>query len=168
MTASFIIEALDRTHDRKSFDCGVLVLNRYLAEQAGQDIRRRAAACYIAKENGQNRIAGYYTLSAGAVALGAMPQDIIEKLPRYPAVPVARVGRLAVALAYRGKRLGAALLWDAATRALRSEMAVFGLSVDAKDEQAASFYRQLGFVALKDSPHLLVLPLAHMVERIRS
>lgn len=159
MTASFVIEALDRTHDRKNFDCGVPALNRYLAEQAGQDIRRRAAACYIAKGSGQSRIAGYYTLSAGDVALGAMPQELAAKLPRYPAVPVARVGRLAVASAYQGKKLGAALLWDAAARAFRSEMAVFGLAVDAKDDRAAEFYRHLGFIVLENSPRFLLLPL---------
>lgn len=160
MTASLVIEPLDRSHDRKSLDCGVPALNRYLAEQASQDIRRRAAACYVAKDTDRDQIAGHYTLSAGDVALSALPPEIAGKLPRYPAVPVARVGRLAVILAFQGRKLGAALLWDAAARALRSEIAVFCLAVDAKDDQAAAFYAHFGFVALADHPRLLVLPLA--------
>lgn len=75
-------------------------------------------------------------------------------------MPVARIGRLAVGLAFQGKRLGSALLWDAATRALRSEIAVFGLAVDAKDDRASAFYEHFGFTILRDSPRLLILPLA--------
>ncbi|OJU67240.1 MAG: GNAT family N-acetyltransferase, partial [Rhizobiales bacterium 63-7] len=109
--------------------------------------------------HGEDRIAGYYTLSAGDVALKDMPEDIARKLPRYPVVPVARVGRLAIDKEFQGNRLGAALLWDAADRALRSEMGVFALAVDAKDEQAADFYRHFGFIAFASKPLQLFLPL---------
>lgn len=160
MTAKFVIEPFDRKHDRKSFDCGVAALNRYIVEQAGQDIRRRAAACYVAREEAESAVAGYYTLSAGDVPLASLPDDMAARLPRYPVVPVARIGRLAIDLTYQGKRLGSALLWDAASRALRSEMAVFALAVEAKDDPAAAFYVHLGFTAFKDMPKLLVLPLA--------
>ena len=88
-----------------------------------------------------------------------MPDRLAKRLPRYPSVPVARLGRHAVALAYRGHKLGGALLWDAVERARRSEVAVFALVVDAKDEQAESFYRHHGFVAFGDSPGTLILAL---------
>ena len=52
------------------------------------------------------------------------------------------------------------MLWDAANRALRAEMGVFALAVDAKDEQAAAFYRHFGFVAFQSKPLQLFLPLA--------
>ncbi|MCJ9668994.1 MULTISPECIES: GNAT family N-acetyltransferase [unclassified Neorhizobium] len=65
-------------------------------------------------------------------------------LPRHPVIPVARVGRLAIDVEFRGKRLGAALLWDAANRALRLEIGVFALAVDAKDEQTALTIWPLG------------------------
>lgn len=160
MTVHFVIEALAPQHDRKGFSCGVFALDRYLREQAGQDIKRRAALCYVASETDSNRIAGYYTLSAGDVALRDMPDDIARRLPRYPVVPVARIGRLAIDKDYQGKRLGAALLWDAANRALRAEMGVVALAVDAKDEAAASFYRHHGFVLFPSQPLRLFLPLA--------
>lgn len=159
MTVRFIIEALASQHDRKGFSCGVFALDRYLKEQAGQDIKRRAALCYVAHEQDSTRIAGYYTLSAGDVALRDMPEDIARRLPRYPVIPVARIGRLAIDTAFQGKRLGAALLWDAADRALRAEMGVFALSVDAKDERAATFYRHYGFVTFDSQPLKLFLPL---------
>ena len=84
-------------------------------------------------------------MAAGGILLADMPEALSKRLPRYPSVPVARFGRLAVALAFQGIGLGGALLWDAVDRAARSEVAVYALVVDAKDEQAASFYRHHGF-----------------------
>ncbi|QSA99215.1 GNAT family N-acetyltransferase [Methylococcus sp. EFPC2] len=161
MTARFAIAALTPGHDRAGFACGVEPLDRYFREQASQDMRRRVAACYVAVEIATGRIAGYYTLAAGGIPLVEVPASLAKRLPRYSAVPVARLGRLAVHLDYRGQKLGAALLWDAMTRAIRSEVAVFALVVDAKDDHAAAFYRHHGFVAFGSLPHQWVLPLTH-------
>jgi predicted N-acetyltransferase YhbS len=70
------------------------------------------------------------------------------------------VGRLAVDQNFRGRKLGSALLWDAGTRSLRSEIAAFAVVVDAKDEQAAAFYRYHGFVHFGSNAMQLVLPVA--------
>jgi predicted N-acetyltransferase YhbS len=74
-------------------------------------------------------------------------------------VPVARLGRLAVDGAFRGRQIGAALLWDAVVRAARSEIAVYGVVVDAKDDGAVAFYEHHGFVTLDAQARQLVLPL---------
>jgi ribosomal protein S18 acetylase RimI-like enzyme len=160
LSLSFRIEALGSDHERNVFASGVAPLDRYFREQVTQDVRRRTTACYVAVDEKVGRIAGYYTLAAGGVPLAEMPEAIAKRLPRYPTVPVARLGRLAVDASYRGRRLGGALLWDAITRALRSEIAVFALVVDAKDEAAESFYRHHGFVSFGSAPRQLVLPLA--------
>ena len=55
-----------------------------------------------------------------------------------------------------------ALLWDAVGRATRSEIAVYALVVDAKDEQAENFYRHHGFVAFGSMPKSLILPLSRL------
>jgi GNAT superfamily N-acetyltransferase len=159
MTASFVIEPLTPDHDRAGFTCGVEALDRYFREQAGQDVRRRVTACFVAREIATGRIAGYYTLCAGGILLSDMPGDLAKRLPRYPSVPVARLGRLAVARAYLGHKLGGALLWDAVDRASRSEVAAYALVVDAKDEQAENFYRHHGFVSFGSIPKSLILPL---------
>jgi len=159
MTGSFIIEPLGPSQDRTEFTCGVDALDRYFREQAGQDARRRITACFVTREIAADRIAGFYTLAAGGVLLAQMPVRFAKRLPRYPTVPVARLGRLAVALAYHGRKLGGALLWDAKDRASRSEVAVYALVVDAKDEQAESFYLHHGFVAFGDTSRALILPL---------
>lgn len=159
MTAPFRVEVLAAAHARDSFDCGVEALNRYLAQQATQDVRRRASACYVAMQTSSGRVAGYYTLAAGGVPLTDLPEGMAKRLPRYPSVPVARVGRLAVDRAFHGQKLGGALLADAAVRAFRSEVAVFALVVDAKDEAAEAFYRHHGFEGFGTQSRQLIVPL---------
>ncbi|CAK0764582.1 hypothetical protein CCP4SC76_4130008 [Gammaproteobacteria bacterium] len=51
------------------------------------------------------------------------------------------------------------MLWDAVQRAARSEVAVFALVVEAKDDQAAAFYRHYGFVVVGVNLRQLILPL---------
>ena len=162
---AFRLEVLRADHDRKAFSCGVEPLDRYFREQATQDIRRRVSACYVAIDEATLAIAGYYTLAAGGVPLVEMPAQLAKRLPRYASVPVVRMGRLAVDQHYRGKKLGAALLWDAVLRATRSEIAAFALVVDAKDASAADFYRHHGFVALDDEQRRWLLPLANVTEK---
>jgi GNAT superfamily N-acetyltransferase len=163
VTAPFRIELLGAAHDRIGFASGTEALDRYFCEQVTQDIRRRATACYVAVESETGTIAGYYTLAAGGIPLTDVPPAMAKRLPRYPSVPIARLGRLAVDQRFRGRKLGAALLWDAAERAARSEVAVFALAVDAKDAAAASFYRHLGFVSFGSQPRQFMLPLARLV-----
>jgi ribosomal protein S18 acetylase RimI-like enzyme len=160
---SFVIEALNLGHDRAGFSCGVDALDRYFRIQVTQDIRRRATTCYVALEVPGAKIAGYYTLAAAGIPLDEMPAALAKRLPRYPSVPVARLGRLAVDQSYRGRKLGSALVWDAVMRAMRSEIAVLGLVVDAKDEQAVAFYRHHGLVVFGSQPRQLVLPLTKRV-----
>ena len=157
--AQFVVASLDATHDRAGFDSGCDPLDRYLREQVTQDIRRRVAACFVALAEG-GRVAGYYTLASASLMLADLPADIAKKLPRYPTVPAVRMGRLAVDQAFKRQGLGGALLADALHRAARSEIAVYALMVNAKDESAAAFYRHHGFIALPDSPKTLFLPLA--------
>ncbi|MCR2831896.1 GNAT family N-acetyltransferase [Acidithiobacillus ferrooxidans] len=158
-SAPFLVAPLDAAHDRTAFDSGSEPLDRYLREVVTQDIRRRVTVCFIALAGGQ-RIAGYYTLASASLLLADLPTTTAKKLPRYPTVPVVRMGRLAVDKAFKGQGLGGALLADALDRANRSEIAAYALMVDAKDEVAAAFYRHHGFVALSGLPLTLFLPLA--------
>jgi ribosomal protein S18 acetylase RimI-like enzyme len=158
-SAPFLLASLDAAHERKTFNSGSEPLDRYLREQATQDIRRRVAACFVALSDGK-RIAGYYTLASASLLLADLPVSTGKKLPRYPTVPAVRMGRLAVDQAFNGQGLGGALLADALDRAARSEIAAYALVVDAKGEAAAAFYRHHGFIALPSSPLTLFLPLA--------
>lgn len=58
------------------------------------------------------------------------------------------------------KGLGGALLADALHRAFVSDIAAYAMLVDAKDDEAAAFYKHHGFIPLLNSPLSLFLPLA--------
>jgi len=167
VTFPFVIESLSADHDRQSFSSGVEALDRYFREQVTQDIRRRVTACFVALESSSRRVAGYYTMASTSVDLIDLAPDVARKLPRYPRVPAVRLGRLAVDLAFHGRGLGAVLLWNATARAVRSEIAAFALVVDAKDENAATFYRHHGFVPFLSSPMSLYVPLAEAERRMK-
>ncbi|WP_321812943.1 GNAT family N-acetyltransferase [Burkholderia sp. BCC1985] len=156
--STLVVAALGPIHDRSQFVCGTPALDRYLREQVTQDVRRRIAACFVMLDG--NIVVGYYTLSAASITLADLPHDLARKLPRYPAIPAVRMGRLAVDQTYRGRGFGAALLVNALRRAARSEIAAVALTVDAKNEAAAKFYRHFGFEQLANDPLALFLPLA--------
>jgi GNAT superfamily N-acetyltransferase len=165
--ADYRVEPLGKRHDRSAFSCGVEPLDRYLREQARQDARRRVAVPFVLCEGNSNAVLGYYTLSALSVDVGAWPEDVAKKLPKYPLVPVTLLGRLAVDTRVRGKGAGEHLLMDALRRALQasSEVASAAVVVDAKDDRAVSFYRRYGFVSFADQPHKLFLPMA-VIDRL--
>jgi ribosomal protein S18 acetylase RimI-like enzyme len=165
VTGRFRIEVLAPEHERAGFTCGSDALDRYLREQATQDMRRRTSVCYVAIDEQSSAVGGYYTLAASSVPLTDLAEPLAKKLPRYPLIPVVRIGRLAVSIAFQGRQLGAALLWDAGVRAMRSGMGVFALVVDAKDEAAAAFYRHHGFNLLGSHPLTFVLPIATLAKK---
>ncbi|MES2041586.1 MAG: GNAT family N-acetyltransferase [Pseudomonadota bacterium] len=155
---SLRIVQLDQTHERKHFSSQSELLNRYFKQQVMQDIRRRVTACFVATES-IGQIAGYYTLASSSVVLTSLPADAQKKLPRYPSVPVVRLGRLAVDNSFAGKGVGGVLLADALERSATAQIAAYALVVDAKDAAAAGFYQHFGFIALQDTPLSLFLPL---------
>lgn len=159
IAAPLRLEVLDATHDRTTFDCGSVQLDRYLREQVTQDVRRRVATCFVALTD-ERRISGYYTLASSSVPLSDLPIETTKKLLRYPSVPTVRLGRLAVDQVFKGQGLGGALLADALDRVARAEIAAYAVIVNAKDEEAVLFYRHHGFIALPDSPLILFLPLS--------
>ncbi|QDS98170.1 hypothetical protein [Adhaeretor mobilis] len=48
-----------------------------------------------------------------SVQLPDIPKSVAKKPPRYPQVPIVRLGRLAVDVYYQGQDLGGSLLADA-------------------------------------------------------
>ena len=159
--ADLRIAPLNDRHDRDAFTCGVEILDRYLKTQAGQDVRRKANAVFVLTfEAEQERVLGYYTLSAMALSQGEVPPAARKHVPRYPLVSCTLIGRLAVAKGQQGQGLGSILLADALRRAFESASTVGSsmVIVDALDEAATGFYAAHGFLRLPDSLRL-VLPM---------
>lgn len=157
------IAPLDDLHDRAAFECGVEPLDRYFKTQAGQDVRKRVASCFVLTDGSPAPIA-FYTLTATSIALRDLPASMAKKLPRYPSVPATLMGRLAVDRRNRGRRLGGLMIMDAFSRALRSEIATYAFVVDAKDETAASFYRAYEFLPLADTGNRFFMPMAEIAK----
>ena len=159
--AGYRIEPLDRGHERRSFNCGAPALDRYLQQQARQDAQRHIAAPFVLVDSVTTRVLGYYTLSASALGLDALPPEVVQKLPRYPQLPVTLLGRLAVDRSVKGQGLGEFLLLDALHRSLQTAATIASMAVvvDAKDDAAARFYAHMNFLALQAQPTRLFLPM---------
>ena len=143
----YAINPFERKHDRKMFCCGNDALDRYLREQASQDVKKRVAAIYVLTEASGNTVMGYYSLTSGSVDIGEWPETLKKKLPLYPVVPVTLLGRLAVDKKHHGKRLGEYLLMDALWRCSTAakKIASVAVIVDAIDHKARRFYEHYDF-----------------------
>lgn len=157
-----VIEPLARHHERGAFSSGAASLDRYLHQQARQDMKRRAAAVFVLVGDSPDQIAGYYTLSATGVLLSDMPPNVVRRLPRYPVVPAILLGRLAVDTRFRGRRYGELLLLDALYRSWRNstEIGAAAIIVDAKGDEPRTFYERYGFVRFPTIASRLFLPMS--------
>jgi GNAT superfamily N-acetyltransferase len=152
------IEPLGKQHDRATFCCGRPDLDDWFRRRASQDERRNVARVFVAVDD-ELGITGFYSLSAYTFALDDLPEDLARKLPRYDAIPAARIGRLARDQRVRGQGVGELLLADAVRRVLGAArtVAVFAIVVDAKNDAAATFYRRFGFQPFPLHPKRLFL-----------
>jgi ribosomal protein S18 acetylase RimI-like enzyme len=155
LTGGYRVEALS-AHDRTRFSCGEPTLDDYFQTRISQDVRRDLTHAFVAIETTTQAVAGFYTLSAATVRLDLLPENLSRRLPRYPAAPAALIGRLAVDTAHQGARLGNLLMLDAIARAVRSDLGVFAILVDPKNDRARAFYERLGFAPLLGDARLFL------------
>ena len=156
-------EPLGPTHDRGAFSCGSQELDLYLRERARQDQERTdryVGSCRHAQTSGKSLVTTRWrpTPSVPAICRPKSPR----KLPRYPHNSRGdpwQAGRIRENTSAKG--LGEFLLLDAMQRSLDQSKALglFALFVDAKDEQAANFYRHYDFIPLPSQPLRLFLPM---------
>lgn len=163
--ASVLVETLAAHHDRAAFSCGNEALDRYLREQATQDIRRNTARIFVAVEPSQpDRMLGFFTLSAASVVTSDLPPEIARRLPRHP-IPAALIGRLAVDRNVAGRGLGGVLVADAVKKALAAAetVATAVVIVDPIDEAVRQFYSGFGFRSMQGPQQRMFLSLRNSV-----
>lgn len=150
------LERLDRSHPLEGFDSGVPVLDTWLRNYAGQAARAGTAVTYVALVD--DHVLGYYAMAASAVAYDDAPPALAKKAARDP-IPVIRLARLAVDRRRQGNGIGAALLREVLRSALNAAdiIGARAVVVDAKDDDAAAFYRHFDFDPFPDQPHQLYL-----------
>ncbi len=153
--------ALITEHRRDDFDCGNEALNEFLRRYARQQQDRGFSRTYVALGEDGLTVRAFVSVAVGQVGAASFPAEL--KLPRYP-VPVFRVGRLAVDRRVQGAGLGAVLMRFALNLALdlAGRVGIHAVVVDAKDETARAYYRRLGFIAFRDAPLSLFLPLVSL------
>ena len=161
---SYIVELLADSHNRGVFDCGVEPLNRYLQQQATQDVKRNVATVCVAAIG--TEITGYYSLANTGISPGILPDNLQKKMPRYQMLPAVLLGRLAVDLRYKGRKLGIGLLSDAFVLSLKSPLAWALFLTDALDASAAAFYGRFGFRPLKDNPNHLYITRQEVIKAV--
>ncbi|MGO9606104.1 MAG: GNAT family N-acetyltransferase [Candidatus Binataceae bacterium] len=146
------------------FDCGTPVLNEWLRVYAWTNHNSGSARVYVCIDADAAAIAGYYSLSAGAVEHAQAPRRVSRGLARHP-IPVVLIGRLAIDRRYSGRGLGRGLVRDAFDHTLESAEIVGtqALMVQAKTPEAAEFYRKRGFQTSDSDPMLFF----HLLKDVR-
>jgi GNAT superfamily N-acetyltransferase len=157
MTGGFRIEKLRRDHPVDGFTCGSSELDRFLARYAFVNQQANSSQTYLGLR--EVEVIGFYTLVVGQVDCDEAPRRLTKGLAHHP-VPIMLLARLAVGLAWQGRRVGAALLKDAMRRTLpAAEIAgIRAFAVHAKDVTAKQFYEHFDFLPSPTDPlHLFVL-----------
>jgi GNAT superfamily N-acetyltransferase len=160
--SAWSIAPFDRQkHDRSDFDCGIPILNEWLATKVSQFERKDLARTYVLLEAGHTIVKGYYAISNHTVVYDCLPADQAKGLPQID-MPVMLIGKLAVDRSVQRQRLGEFLLIDALRRAeyLATKIGIRAVEVDAINDTANLFYKRYGFLSLSDDPCHLFLPMS--------
>ena len=155
------IEPVSRSHNRRSFDCGIPELNQYLQNTARQQSEKGISRTFVlVEDNGPSEILGFFTLAACEILVEKLPPRFAKKYPLRAAA--AKLARMAVAKPLQRQGFGTFMILNAMERVLlvAEHLGVIGFFVDAKDEGVADYYRQFGFISLDDNPLELFLPIA--------
>ena len=166
MSARFVIEPLAKAHNRSDFTCGNDRIDSYFRETVSQDVKRKYATCFVARDITTDRVAGFYTLSSSNVPLTKVPEPLAKELPRYLTVPAVLIGWLGRHSDYAGQRLGEALLFDAIKTIATAPIGAHTIFADAIDDEAAAFYAAFGFTPLIRRPRTLYLPVATALSQL--
>ena len=156
MTDVLRIEKLRREPYVDAFDCGQEPLNRFLARYALQNQQAEASQTYVALAD--DEVIGFYTLVVAEVEYDEAPARLGKGLAKHP-IPLMLLARLAIAMTWQGKGLGAGLLKDAMLRTLQAaEIAgIRAMAVHAKDDAAKTFYERFDFIPSPSDPYHLFL-----------
>ena len=159
-------EILAVHHDAMNFDCGQPSLNDWLRRRALPNQTSGASRTYVACVGTQ--VIGYHALAASSLRPSDATGRVRRNMP--DPIPVIVLGRLAVASYCKGRGLGRALMADVIERASQAAgiIGVRAIIVHALSDEAAAFYRTIGFDPSPISPMLLMIAMADIAEGSRT
>lgn len=154
MTVNYKIEMINEAfeYDLNSFCCGEQSLDIFVRQHLLRQHQRNILRGYVLITNDQMpKIVGYYTLSGSSFERESLPSKSQQKKIPYSNAPAITLGRLAIDTSLQGNGYGAILVAHAMKVVSKASDAVgiHGMFVDALNEGARKFYRQLGFTELK-------------------
>jgi predicted N-acetyltransferase YhbS len=158
-------EPLASHHAIDSFSCGEPALDDWLRRRARANQVSGASRTFVLCEGGQ--VIAYYALASSAVGVTSAPRRFRRNMP--DPIPVVVLARLAVAASHHGRGIGRAMFQDAALRVINAADAIGirGLIVHALTEDAATFYRRLGFDPSPLDSKILMVTLADLCASLR-
>lgn len=147
-----ILPLEDLRIERSSFSCSVEPLENYFHKYVSQDVKKGLTKCFvlILINEQQSRIVGYYTLSALSIPITNIPQERISKGIPYSNIPAVLIGRLAIDTNFQKQGYGKFLIADAIHKIKNATVGATILVVEAKNDDACSFYERLGFIEFKE------------------
>lgn len=142
-------------HVLGEFSCGESSLDEWLVKRALRNHAAGVSRTFVLCDD--NKVIGYYSLSAGAIYREAAPKAMRRNMP--DPLPVLLLGRLAVDERYHNQGLGQALLRDAMLRvvSVAADIGIFAILVHALSEPAKQFYLSRGFVESPLQPMTLLV-----------
>lgn len=159
------IEELTKRHNRSAFDCGTECLNTYLQNTALQHTTKGGSKTFVLIDSDNPfEILGYFTMTICSVDLATFPEEWARRYSKGPSPYALLLARLAVATALQRKGLGELMIVEALKRAqiLMDWVGGWGLFVDAKDAEAASYYEKYGFRKLAETSDKLFISIAEI------
>ena len=152
------LEPLDKkSHDRKSFDCGLERVNEFLRREARNQMDRKINRTWVLVNDEPPvlpaPVLGYFTLTSATVVRDELPdQETRSRYPAYP-IPVIKLAWLGVDRKLHGSeyRLGETILLEALEEAYRIvQYSGMGIAVvtDPLTQESDRFFKRYGFQAM--------------------
>ena len=153
-------------HDRSAFSCGFAPIDNFLKSSLSDQVADGMVAAWMAVNDGDAAVLGFYTLGALAVRAALGPKK--WQRARVPDIPVIYIRAVAVHADMQGKGVGTALLIDAMKRCLEISVQMGAAAIvldvleDAQFQRRWDFYEGLGFRYLgdPDNPHRVYISMA--------
>ena len=142
------VRLLTPQDNRQDFSCANIELDYYFQKFAGQNqFKNYIGSNYVVIENGV--VLGFASVTTAELYKESISPEESKGVPNYP-LPVLKLTRLGVKIAYQESGVGKALIRYVLNLALQQKESVgcFGVVVDTKEE-AVPYYEQYGFIALK-------------------
>lgn len=141
-------------HDRASFDCGEVELNKFIQEHAAKHMEANISTTMLLPSskplpNGKFPICAFYTIAPSSICRETLPASYKKNLPHYP-IPVFLIAQMAVHSDCQGRGLGKITLikaleylWE-----INDLLKAYAVIVDCLNRNVENFYLKFDFEVL--------------------